>query len=65
MDVSTDRNGDAIFSKQIMVDESSEIQYKFRHASGDWWALDPDADTGEMDLIESEHLRQGFLYVNS
>ncbi|KAI3336519.1 hypothetical protein HD806DRAFT_8717 [Xylariaceae sp. AK1471] len=44
MDASIDQRGDAIFTKQIMVNESSEIQYKFRHASGDWWALDPDAD---------------------
>ncbi|KAI0542277.1 hypothetical protein GGR58DRAFT_302509 [Xylaria digitata] len=45
MDASIDQHGDFIFTKQIMVDECSEIQYKFRHASGDWWALDPDADT--------------------
>ncbi|KAF2972194.1 hypothetical protein GQX73_g1463 [Xylaria multiplex] len=45
MDASIDQHGDFIFTKQVMVDECSEIQYKFRHASGDWWALDPDADT--------------------
>ncbi|KAJ8128258.1 hypothetical protein O1611_g5379 [Lasiodiplodia mahajangana] len=45
MDASIDQHGDFIFTKQVMVNESSEIQYKFRHASGDWWALDPDADT--------------------
>ncbi|KAI1743627.1 hypothetical protein F4680DRAFT_456765 [Xylaria scruposa] len=45
MDASIDQHGDLIFTKQVMVNESSEIQYKFRHASGDWWALDPDAET--------------------
>ncbi|KAI1110285.1 hypothetical protein F5Y14DRAFT_369110 [Nemania sp. NC0429] len=45
MDASVDQHGDCIFTRQVMVDECSEIQYKFRHASGDWWALDPDADT--------------------
>ncbi|KAI0408614.1 hypothetical protein F4802DRAFT_548160 [Xylaria palmicola] len=45
MDASIDQHGDLIFTKQVMVDELSEVQYKFRHASGDWWALDPDAET--------------------
>ncbi|KAI0446116.1 hypothetical protein F4803DRAFT_547633 [Xylaria telfairii] len=45
MDASIDQHGDLIFIKQVMVDESSEVQYKFRHASGDWWALDPDVET--------------------
>ncbi|TGJ80572.1 hypothetical protein E0Z10_g8178 [Xylaria hypoxylon] len=45
MDASIDQHGDFIFTKQVLVDECCEIQYKFRHASGDWWALDPDADT--------------------
>ncbi|KAI0419956.1 hypothetical protein F5X98DRAFT_362059 [Xylaria grammica] len=45
MNASIDQHGDFIFTKQVFVDECSEIQYKFRHASGDWWALDPDADT--------------------
>ncbi|KAJ2987654.1 hypothetical protein NUW58_g4384 [Xylaria curta] len=45
MDASLDQHGDLIFTKQVMVDECSEVQYKFRHASGDWWALDPDAET--------------------
>ncbi|KAI1281375.1 hypothetical protein F5Y07DRAFT_395859 [Xylaria sp. FL0933] len=49
MDASIDQHGDYIFTKQAMVDERSEIQYKFRHASGDWWALDPDADTATDD----------------
>ncbi|KAI1128539.1 hypothetical protein F5Y10DRAFT_265039 [Nemania abortiva] len=45
MDASIDQHGDFIFTKRVMVNECSEVQYKFRHASGDWWALDPDADT--------------------
>ncbi|KAI1302628.1 hypothetical protein F5Y03DRAFT_396386 [Xylaria venustula] len=45
MDASIDQHGDYVFTKRAMVKECSEIQYKFRHGSGDWWALDPDADT--------------------
>ncbi|KAI0426013.1 hypothetical protein F5Y09DRAFT_334489 [Xylaria sp. FL1042] len=50
MDAFIDQHGDYIFTKRAIVDECSEIQYKFRHASGDWWALDPDADTTTDDL---------------
>lgn len=49
MDVSTDQHGEFIFTKQVMVDENSAIEYKYRHASGDWWALDPKADTATDD----------------
>ncbi|KAI0386121.1 hypothetical protein F5Y04DRAFT_116175 [Hypomontagnella monticulosa] len=45
MDVSTDEHGTHLFSKQVMVDDGSEIQYKFRIGPGDWWALDDGADT--------------------
>ncbi|KAI0389919.1 hypothetical protein F5Y17DRAFT_472361 [Xylariaceae sp. FL0594] len=45
MEASADQHGVFVFTKQVMVDEASEIQYKFRHASDDWWELDPDADT--------------------
>lgn len=54
MDASIDQHGDLIFIKQVMVDESSEIQYKFRHGSGDWWALDPDVETGEIYIFKLE-----------
>ncbi|KAI8624401.1 hypothetical protein F5Y19DRAFT_491030 [Xylariaceae sp. FL1651] len=45
MVASKDQHGEFIFTKQIMVHEDSEIQYKFQHGSGDWWALDPNAET--------------------
>jgi len=48
MEASVDQHGDFIFTKKIMINEASDIQYKFRNASGDWWALDPDADTSEI-----------------
>ncbi|KAI1413726.1 hypothetical protein F5Y13DRAFT_160932 [Hypoxylon sp. FL1857] len=45
MDVSIDQHGDHIFTKRVLVDNGSEIQYKFRIGSGNWWALDDSADT--------------------
>ncbi|KAI2637346.1 hypothetical protein GGS21DRAFT_489121 [Xylaria nigripes] len=45
MDAVLDELGEYTFSKQIMADESSEFHYKFRHGSGDWWPLDPNAET--------------------
>ncbi|KAI1458307.1 hypothetical protein F4805DRAFT_144981 [Annulohypoxylon moriforme] len=45
MDVSIDQHGTHIFTKKVMVDDGSEIQYKFRIGSGDWWVLDENADT--------------------
>lgn len=51
MDVSIDQHGVHIFSKQVLVDDGSEIQYKFRIGSGDWWALDDSADTGEYYIL--------------
>ncbi|KAI1102849.1 hypothetical protein F4804DRAFT_342938 [Jackrogersella minutella] len=45
MDVSIDQHGGHLFTKQVMVDDGSEIQYKFRIGPGDWWALDESADT--------------------
>ncbi|KAI0883611.1 uncharacterized protein GGS22DRAFT_33693 [Annulohypoxylon maeteangense] len=45
MDVSIDQHGIHIFTKNIMVDDGSEIQYKFRIGSGDWWVLDDNSDT--------------------
>ncbi|KAI2470411.1 hypothetical protein F4781DRAFT_421336 [Annulohypoxylon bovei var. microspora] len=44
MDVSIDQHGSHIFTKMVMVDDGSEIQYKFRIGSGDWWVLDDNAD---------------------
>ncbi|KAI1213264.1 uncharacterized protein F4807DRAFT_256777 [Annulohypoxylon truncatum] len=45
MDVSIDQHGTHIFTKKVMVDDGTEIQYKFRIGSGDWWVLDDNADT--------------------
>ncbi|KAI1144491.1 hypothetical protein F5Y05DRAFT_407881 [Hypoxylon sp. FL0543] len=45
MDVSVDQSGDQVFTKRVLVDNGSEIQYKFRIGSGNWWALDDSADT--------------------
>ncbi|KAI1340502.1 hypothetical protein F5Y15DRAFT_422959 [Xylariaceae sp. FL0016] len=39
------RDGEYLFTKSIMVDEGTEIYYKFRIGPGDWWALDPKAET--------------------
>ncbi|KAF3059886.1 hypothetical protein GL218_04412 [Daldinia childiae] len=44
MDVAIDQLGGYLFTKQVMVDDGTEIQYKFRIGSGDWWALDESAD---------------------
>jgi hypothetical protein len=62
MDASIDENGEFIFTKQVMADEKSEIHYKFRHPSGDWWELDSEADTGEFGDLESENAYQNSLY---
>ncbi|OTA60415.1 hypothetical protein K449DRAFT_396345 [Hypoxylon sp. EC38] len=45
MDVSIDQHGDYIFTKRVLVDHGSEIQYKFRIGSGNWWVFDDCADT--------------------
>ncbi|OTA91581.1 hypothetical protein M434DRAFT_13031 [Hypoxylon sp. CO27-5] len=45
MDVSIDQHGDHIFTKRVLVDHGSEIQYKFRIGPGNWWAFDDCADT--------------------
>ncbi|KAI0010121.1 hypothetical protein F4779DRAFT_322844 [Xylariaceae sp. FL0662B] len=44
MDVYVNQNGDYLFTKEVIVDADSEIQYKFRIGQGDWWALDEDGD---------------------
>ncbi|XXG96602.1 hypothetical protein Hte_002890 [Hypoxylon texense] len=45
MDVQIDQHGGHLFTKTVMVEDGSEIQYKFRIGLGDWWALDDSADT--------------------
>lgn len=60
MEASTDEHGEFTFTKKIMVNESSEIQYKYLSASGDWWLTDPNADTGEMLFVESWNKFRGF-----
>ncbi|KAI0180950.1 hypothetical protein GGR52DRAFT_522301 [Hypoxylon sp. FL1284] len=51
MDVSIDQDGGHLFTKTVMVEDGSEIQYKFRIGSGNWWALDDNADTGKHSII--------------
>ncbi|KAI1402246.1 hypothetical protein F4819DRAFT_496183 [Hypoxylon fuscum] len=56
MDVSINQHGEYRFTKQIMVDDGSEIQYKFRIGFGDWWALDDNADTVTDDLGNTNNI---------
>ncbi|KAI8959413.1 hypothetical protein F5Y11DRAFT_359276 [Daldinia sp. FL1419] len=44
MEVAIDQLGGHLFTKQVMVDDGTEIQYKFRIGPGDWWVLDETAD---------------------
>jgi hypothetical protein len=37
---------EVIFTKDIFVEAGSQIQYKFRVGTGDWWILDDSAPTG-------------------
>ena len=46
MDFTTEENNEYSFYKDIMVEEGSRSQYKFRIGSGDWWELDENAPTG-------------------
>jgi hypothetical protein len=45
MDYTTDEDGEHTFKKEVFADAGSEVQYKFRVGSGDWWVLDEDAPT--------------------
>lgn len=47
MDVSLDENGLYTFSKVIDVSVASDIQYKFRIGSGDWWLCNENAEIGK------------------
>ena len=47
MDVSEGEDGHNVFSKVVDVSEGSEIQYKFRIGSGDWWVVDESSETGK------------------
>lgn len=63
MDVAIDQLGGYLFTKQVMVDDGTEIQYKFRIGSGDWWALDESADIGKYFISNINfHLRYYFVY---
>jgi hypothetical protein len=46
MDYTTNEDGEHEFRKEVMVDEGSQHQYKFRIGMGDWWALNEQAPTG-------------------
>ncbi|KAI1265094.1 hypothetical protein F5Y18DRAFT_57405 [Xylariaceae sp. FL1019] len=45
MNHSMDQHGDSMFTYTVLVDGDTDVQYKFRIGRGDWWALDPDAET--------------------
>ncbi|KAK7754222.1 hypothetical protein SLS62_003799 [Diatrype stigma] len=45
MDVTQNENGQNIFSKVIDVSDASDIQYKFRIGSGNWWLCNENAET--------------------
>ncbi|KAI0024763.1 hypothetical protein F4780DRAFT_768715 [Xylariomycetidae sp. FL0641] len=44
MECTRNDEGEDLFTKEIMVDAGSEIQYKYR-IGPDWWTLDPNAET--------------------
>lgn len=45
MEYTTDEAGEHIFKKQVLAAPGSQIQYKFRVGTGDWWVLNEDAPT--------------------
>lgn len=47
MDVTKGEDGQHVFTKMVDVSEGSQIQYKFRIGSGDWWVVDENTETGE------------------
>jgi hypothetical protein len=49
MDYTTDENGEHTFTKVILAEASSKVQYKFRLGLGDWWVLDENAATATDD----------------
>lgn len=48
MDLSQDENGRNTFYKVIDVSDASDIQYKFRIGSGDWWVCNESAEIGKL-----------------
>lgn len=54
MDVSIDQHGGHLFTKTVMVDDGTEIQYKFRIGLGNWWALDDNRDTSEHFILHPQ-----------
>ncbi|KAI0901491.1 hypothetical protein F4806DRAFT_2575 [Annulohypoxylon nitens] len=56
MDVSIDQDGTHTHTKTVMADDGSEIQYKFRIGSGDWWALDENAETAVDEMGNSNSI---------
>jgi hypothetical protein len=45
MEYTTDEAGEHTFKKQLLAAPGSEVQYKFRVGTGDWWVLNEDAPT--------------------
>ena len=55
MEYTTAEDGEYQFTKEVMVKEGGQFQYKFRIGSGDWWVLNEDAPTGTQ-FISSPHM---------
>lgn len=53
MDVAQNENGQNVFSKVIDVSDASDIQYKFRIGTGNWWLCNETAETCK--LLDPEH----------
>ncbi|KAI5855575.1 hypothetical protein GGS23DRAFT_589438 [Durotheca rogersii] len=45
MDFTVDQHGEHFFTKQVMVENGAEIQYKFRIGPTDWWVINEVAET--------------------
>ena len=46
MEYITGEDGEHQYSKEVMVEQGREFQYKFRIGTGGWWALSEDSPIG-------------------
>ena len=51
MKFTTGDDGEKNFEKEVLVEDNTTVQYKFRIGDGDWWALDENAPTGSTATI--------------
>lgn len=47
MKYTTDPDGEHTFTKTFEAQKGTEIQYKFRVGTGEWWVLDEQAPAGK------------------